>query len=145
VSLVLPPTKQRTEALTDIDASGRPASSHYFVGTQADDLFYLDPHHTRLALPFHQDASQYTEEEVASCHTQRLRKIDIREMDPSMLIGFLIRDEADWKDWRTRISAVPGKAVIRVGDKQPAATGSSQERQSAIDEVETFDTEDDDM
>jgi cysteine protease ATG4 len=96
-------------------------------------------------LPFHADASRYTDEEMASCHTRRLKKIDIREMDPSMLIGFLIRDEEDWKDWRRRVSDVPGKAVIHVGDKQPTPTDSSQERQSAIDEVETFDTEDDDM
>jgi cysteine protease ATG4 len=29
---------------------GRP-SSHYFVGSQADNLFYLDPHHARPAVP----------------------------------------------------------------------------------------------
>ncbi|KIM78562.1 hypothetical protein PILCRDRAFT_11030 [Piloderma croceum F 1598] len=31
-------------------ASGRP-SSYYFVGSQADSLFYLDPHHARPAVP----------------------------------------------------------------------------------------------
>lgn len=32
-------------------AGGRPSSSYYFVGAQADNLFYLDPHHARPAVP----------------------------------------------------------------------------------------------
>ncbi|KAG8220332.1 cysteine protease required for autophagy [Butyriboletus roseoflavus] len=33
-------------------AGGRPSSSYYFMGSQADNLFYLDPHHARPAVPF---------------------------------------------------------------------------------------------
>ncbi len=32
-------------------AGGRPSSSYYFVGSQSDNLFYLDPHHARPAIP----------------------------------------------------------------------------------------------
>ncbi|KAI6037530.1 hypothetical protein EDC04DRAFT_3142101, partial [Pisolithus marmoratus] len=32
-------------------AGGRPLSSYYFLGSQADNLFYLDPHHPRSAVP----------------------------------------------------------------------------------------------
>lgn len=32
-------------------AGGRPSSSYYFVGSQANHLFYLDPHLTRPAIP----------------------------------------------------------------------------------------------
>ncbi|PVF96248.1 hypothetical protein CPB86DRAFT_517751 [Serendipita vermifera] len=32
-------------------SGGRPSSSYYFVGSQGDNLFYLDPHHTRPAVP----------------------------------------------------------------------------------------------
>ncbi|KAK8845476.1 hypothetical protein IAR55_006189 [Kwoniella newhampshirensis] len=32
-------------------AGGRPSSSYYFVGSQANSLFYLDPHLTRSAVP----------------------------------------------------------------------------------------------
>ncbi|EPS95700.1 hypothetical protein FOMPIDRAFT_143470 [Fomitopsis schrenkii] len=32
-------------------AGGRPSSSYYFVGSQTDNLFYLDPHHARPAVP----------------------------------------------------------------------------------------------
>ncbi|CAG8563176.1 1766_t:CDS:2 [Diversispora eburnea] len=29
---------------------GKPSSSYYFIGTQADELFYLDPHNSRPAI-----------------------------------------------------------------------------------------------
>jgi hypothetical protein len=32
-------------------AGRRPSSSYYLFGSQADNLFYLDPHHTRATIP----------------------------------------------------------------------------------------------
>lgn len=67
-----------------------------------------------------------------------------------MLIGFLIKDEADWKNWRKAVGEVPGKPIVHVHDIESSiasmgsAAGMGTERQSAIDEVETFDTEEDD-
>jgi len=124
--------------------SGRPSSSHYFIGVQGSDFFYLDPHQTRPALPFPANLDDYTQEAIDSCHTRRLRRIHVKEMDPSMLLAFLIRDEDDWKDWRRAVKEVQGKAVIHVADKDPALQSMGAERESAIDEVETFDDEDDD-
>jgi cysteine protease ATG4 len=66
-------------------------------------------------------------------------------MDPSMLIGFLIRNEEDWAAWRKGITDVPGKAIVHVADKEPRLSGHGTERASAIDEVETLDTEEDDF
>ncbi|EXJ89758.1 autophagy-like protein 4 [Capronia epimyces CBS 606.96] len=125
-------------------AGGRPSSSHYFVGCQGDLFFYLDPHETRPALPYHASAAEYSEEEIATCHTRRLRGLRISEMDPSMLIGFLIKDDADWEDWKRRIREVKGKAIVNVFDKEPPVPGETKERKEAVDEVETFDDEDDD-
>ena len=62
-----------------------------------------------------------------------------------MLLAFLIRNEEDWKAWRRSVSQVPGKAVIHVADVQPALHGHGVERKSAVDEVEAFDDDDDDM
>ena len=129
--------------------SGRPSSSHYFVGTQrsVDEsgyyLFYLDPHFTRPALPYHDAPESYSAEEVDSCHTRRLRRLHVREMDPSMLIGFIIRDEDDWDSWKSAVKHVQGKAIITVSDHDPAR-GMATERQGAIDEVETLSDDDDD-
>jgi len=124
-------------------AGGRPSSSHYFVGVQGSHFFYLDPHQTRTALPLPDSLDKYTPEDIASCHTRRLRRIQVQEMDPSMLLAFLIRDENDWKDWRESVKNVQGKAVIHVADNDPALHGLGVERDAAIDEVETFDDEDD--
>ncbi|KAF2419786.1 hypothetical protein EJ08DRAFT_621120 [Tothia fuscella] len=127
-------------------AGGRPSSSHYFVGTQGNTFFYLDPHTTRPFLPLHSTPADYADEEIASLHTRRLRAIDVTEMDPSMLIGFLIKDEEDWKVWRKGIADVAGKAIVHVADREPyLASGHGTERPGAIDEVEVLDTEEDDF
>ncbi|KAI0033620.1 peptidase C54, partial [Vararia minispora EC-137] len=206
-------------------AGGRPSSSYYFVGQQADALFYLDPHHTRPAVPLRMPAdgaeamsmrrdgeamsmrrdgeamsmhdvspppsmrsyispphtspppstrpqissppstrpqisspplarahvssppppgrrtsrepppprvgsppprasplaqqistaagltplqehlvTAYTPQELRTFHCERVRKLPLSGLDPSMLIGFLVRDEDDWKDLRRRIA-----------------------------------------
>ncbi|KAF3397485.1 putative cysteine protease atg4 [Talaromyces pinophilus] len=126
-------------------AGGRPSSSHYFIGVQNSFFFYLDPHHTRPALPYKDDFA-YTQEEVDSCHTRRLRRIHIDDMDPSMLVGFLIRDENDWIDWKRRIASSRqengGKAIIHIVDTESAPT-PTMEREAALDEVEVLDDDDD--
>lgn len=106
-------------------------------------MFYLDPHHTRPALPYYADTNQYADDDVESCHTTRLRRIHIREVDPSMLIGFLIRSEEDWSDWRRCVKHVQGKAIIHVADCDPAAQAPPGQRRAAIDEVEPLSDEDD--
>ncbi len=62
-----------------------------------------------------------------------------------MLIAFLIRDEDDWKAWRQSVSHVQGKAIINVADKAPSMHGHGSEREGAVDEVEAFDDDDDDL
>jgi len=122
-------------------AGGRPSSSHYFIGIQNDTFFYLDPHETRPALPYHENASEYTVEEVGTCHTRRLRGLDIKDVDPSMLMGFLIRNESDWEDFKRRVNEVRGKKIVNVYAKEPPVPGQTAERKEAVDEVETFDDE----
>ena len=64
-------------------------------------------------------------------------------MDPSMLIAFLIRDQADWEEWRRGVSSVRGKAVIHIAKSEPILHQGA-EREEAIDEVESFDENEDD-
>ncbi|KAK5114300.1 hypothetical protein LTR62_002551 [Meristemomyces frigidus] len=118
-------------------AGGRPSSSHYFTGHQADYFFYLDPHTTRPALP---SPEKFTPDDVASCHTRRLRRLKVTEMDPSMLLGFLIRSREDFEEWRGAVKEIAGKAIIHVHDKEPAYTLGT-ERPGAVDEVEAWDEE----
>ncbi|KAF2864637.1 autophagy-related protein-like protein 4 [Massariosphaeria phaeospora] len=117
-------------------AGGRPSASHYFVGTQGNFFFYLDPHTTRPLIP-----CEPTPEDLATCHTRRLRRIEIREMDPSMLIAFLVRDEADFEKWKEGVVSVQGKAIVHVSKSAPEPRGA--EREGAVDEVESFDERED--
>lgn len=123
-------------------AGGRPSSSHYFFATQGDHFFYLDPHFTRPALPHHANLEDYTKEDIESCHTRRLRRLPLHDMDPSMLIAFLIKDEADWREWRQAVAKTSGKSVIHVADSEPPLHSQGIERSSAVDDIETFDDED---
>jgi cysteine protease ATG4 len=67
-------------------------------------------------------------------------------MDPSMLVGFLIRNENDWIDWKRRIASSRqengGKAIIHIVDTESAPT-PTMEREAALDEVEVLDDDDD--
>jgi len=196
-------------------AGGRPSSSYYFVGSQAESLFYLDPHHARPTIQLrppppgtpsnagtddytddgHSSASQsrfkpsettpensdrdsrtshgeghrrvttsptstrsrssvsrskpyshshapssssplrasivgqpapsfpnaftspmdpvqqhyaqaYAPQELKTFHCERVRKMPLSGLDPSMLLGFLCKDESDWKDFRARVADV---------------------------------------
>ncbi|TRM57351.1 hypothetical protein BD626DRAFT_574659 [Schizophyllum amplum] len=199
-------------------AGGRPSSSYYFVGAQAGDLFYLDPHHARPTVPlrevgevkisatppptqaanssndalgsqdalaqsttkdgltrsattadkkrskkekrlsFDTDAEKseagkaskhkrrhsqhlatalanataptlppglaahylagYTAAETRTFHCERVRKMPMSGLDPSMLLGFVCKDKADWDDWRARVSKLP-KTIFAVQDEPP--------------------------
>ncbi|KAL8898357.1 MAG: hypothetical protein Q9207_006741 [Kuettlingeria erythrocarpa] len=122
-------------------AGGRPSSSHYFVGVQGDNFFFLDPHQPRAALPRPENVMEYSKEQIDSCHTRRLRRLPIQDMDPSMLIGFLIRDEEDWYRWRKSVTEVQGKPVVHIADKEPMIEGHDTDRSPEYN-VEILDDED---
>ena len=56
-------------------------------------------------LQFHY-CTAYSAAELKTFHCDRVRKMPLSGLDPSMLIGFLCRDEADWWDFRRRVSEV---------------------------------------
>jgi cysteine protease ATG4 len=214
-------------------AGGRPSSSYYFVGSQADNLFYLDPHHTRATIPLRPptqtsererergipirqvtpergsvsppshhrsptspassrtgsstfsyptaspsplskqlstsssssggahvrwnsvgangageselsggasdvglDATQmhyvtsYSAAELRTFHCERVRKMPLSGLDPSMLIGFLCKTEADWIDLRSRVAEV--RSVQYRYDTKLTGSAVIQETQNDI-------------
>lgn len=50
--------------------------------------------------------TQYSASELRTFHCDRVRKIPLSGLDPSMLLGFLCKDEADWTDFRKRVNEV---------------------------------------
>ncbi|KAF9580213.1 Cysteine protease atg4b [Lunasporangiospora selenospora] len=81
-------------------AGGRPGRSLYFVACQGNELFYYDPHFVK---------PRATPEEIFSCpspsyHCPVVRSMHILELDPSMLLAFLIRSPSELKDWMVRLA-----------------------------------------
>ncbi|SCZ89521.1 BZ3500_MvSof-1268-A1-R1_Chr9g10440 [Microbotryum saponariae] len=156
-------------------AGGRPSSSYYFVGAQANSLIYIDPHHPKpsiplrhpppelfgpaqsipisssaplpttpttvdaesfvsvhpptLARPDPQAASlstyfltAYPDPSLSTYHCDKVRKMAITSLDPSMLVGFLIKDEKDWDDFvqRTQGLTRENKPIFSIADSPPA-------------------------
>jgi cysteine protease ATG4 len=48
----------------------------------------------------------YSAAELKTFHCERVRKMPMSGLDPSMLIGFLCRDEKDWWDFKKRVADV---------------------------------------
>ena len=68
-------------------AGGRPSSSYYFVGSQADNLFYLDPHNPRPTIPLRPPPSDVV---LADADAREQREVGAlsdseREQDPARL------------------------------------------------------------
>ncbi|KAH3675108.1 hypothetical protein WICPIJ_009364 [Wickerhamomyces pijperi] len=101
-------------------SGGRPSSSHYFFGYQGDYFLYLDPHVPQPSLKidteYNKDINpselKIPQSSIQTVHTKKLRKIHLSEIDPSMLIGFLIKDEEQWWDFKRRIQNPENKNKI---------------------------------
>lgn len=75
----------------------------------------LDPMSTYLA-------TAYSISELRTFHCERVRKMPLSALDPSMLLGFLCRNEEEWKDLRERLAemARTKKAIFSVQDEPPS-------------------------
>ncbi|KAH8980199.1 hypothetical protein EDB92DRAFT_1937183 [Lactarius akahatsu] len=223
-------------------AGGRPASSYYFVGSQADNLFYLDPHHSRATIPlrpppqsaegerergipirqptpergsvsppghhrsptspassrtgsstfsYHATPSPsplskelstssssseahtlvgtlparmaagasdvgldptqmhyvtaYSATDLRTFHCDRVRKMPLSGLDPSMLIGFLCKTEADWIDLRRRVAELfkNHKTIFSIVDEPPSWSDADDSLESMSDPDEEEDMPDD--
>ena len=44
--------------------------------------------------------------QIRTFSCEKVRKLPLAGLDPSMLLGFLVRDEAEWRDLRARVTEV---------------------------------------
>ncbi|KAF7325237.1 hypothetical protein MKEN_00568200 [Mycena kentingensis (nom. inval.)] len=64
----------------------------------------------------------YSVAEMRTFHCERVRKMPMSGLDPSMLIGFLVRSEAEWVDLRRRIKELP-RTIFAITDEPPSWPG----------------------
>ena len=50
--------------------------------------------------------TSYSAAELQTFHCERVRKMPLSGLDPSILIGFLCKTQADWVDLRRRVAEV---------------------------------------
>ena len=76
---------------------GRPKHSLYFVGKQSDQVFYLDPHTVQPAF--------VTKETVGNQSGVR-GTMSVADMDPSMVMCFLLKTNRDLDEWERAFKEV---------------------------------------
>ena len=92
-------------------------------------------------------ATAYSAAELKTFHCEQVRKMPMSGLDPSMLIGFLCRDEGEWVDFKRRVAELP-RTIFSVQDEPPSWTMDSDDNmglESISDpEDEVGDEEEDD-
>lgn len=84
---------------------GRPNQALYFVGYVGDDALHLDPHTTQNSgCAVGQKLSDEEIEMDATFHQKYAMRIDFRQMDPSVAVGFLCRTRPEFDQLCTRLS-----------------------------------------
>lgn len=56
----------------------------------------------------------YTAAELKTFHCERVRKMPLSGLDPSMLLGFLCKDKEDWEDFRRRVVEVSELGMLLI-------------------------------
>lgn len=88
-----------------VSAAGSPAASGDLVIREGDRETATGTGEGLDPLQRHY-CTAYSAAELKTFHCERVRKMPLSGLDPSMLIGFLCRDEADWIDFRKRVAEV---------------------------------------
>ncbi|KAF8548280.1 hypothetical protein OG21DRAFT_1489519 [Imleria badia] len=111
------------------------------LGIEEEDLDEVADHYV----------TQYNAMELRTFHCDRVRKMPLSGLDPSMLLGFLCKEEKDWIDLRRRINELNAKykTIFTIQDEPPSWPSDSDEfmgleSMSDPDEIEEMDPEDED-
>lgn len=113
---------------------GKPNSAFYFVGLDMDQMIYLDPHVPRDAVNT-ESSGNISLDDVLSYHCDHIRRASISSLDPSLLLGFYIRNSKQWNDFIQNLNQYSilssSNAIFYISDKVPSI--------SSDDELDSFD------
>ncbi|EGZ06159.1 hypothetical protein PHYSODRAFT_532364 [Phytophthora sojae] len=80
---------------------GKKGHSVYFVGTQQDQLHLLDPHDVHPAPEL--NPAFPTATHLRTVHSSRPLVMNVTGIDPSLALGFLCDNRADYEDFERRV------------------------------------------
>ncbi|XP_033097404.1 cysteine protease ATG4B-like isoform X2 [Anneissia japonica] len=89
---------------------GKPNHAHWFIGCVGDLLLYLDPHTTQI--PVVEDKWGNISDD--SYHCYHSSTMQIKDLDPSIALGFFCKDENDFENWCEVVSE-----LVTIGDHSP--------------------------
>ncbi|XP_028650649.1 cysteine protease ATG4B [Erpetoichthys calabaricus] len=100
---------------------GKPNSAHYFIGYVGEELVYLDPHTTQPSVePC--DSGQISDDSYHCQHPPC--RMQIRDLDPSIAVGFFCKSEDDFDEWCMCIRKLSGRRnalpMFELVDRQPS-------------------------
>ncbi|KAG7663465.1 ATG4 [[Candida] subhashii] len=107
-------------------SGGKPSSSFYFLGYQnQSQLIYFDPHVSQLF----EDPINYQ-----SYHTKNHQYLDINALDPSMMIGILLKDEQEYRDFKIYCRENGNKIVYFHPQMTPIQDGTVGQSWEVVDQ-----------
>ncbi|KAG0142311.1 hypothetical protein CROQUDRAFT_97666 [Cronartium quercuum f. sp. fusiforme G11] len=112
-------TSTSSEPPKRLGSSKHPSISSSSGGTSSTDRERLEEFYSRA----------YSDTSLRTFHPEKVRRMTISAMDPSMLVGFLVRDEADWEDLTRRIRSFK-PPLFHIADVTPAWMKPSTGRES---------------
>jgi cysteine protease ATG4 len=98
---------------------GSPKRSYYFIGIESERAIYLDPHvETQPAFKDEQTTGRCYETNAT------IMALEWKRIDASMVVGFYLRDETDWRSLTHHLNEVKrtgGAQLISVCEKRGVA------------------------
>ncbi|KAF9970378.1 Cysteine protease atg4c [Actinomortierella ambigua] len=108
-------------------AGGRPGRSLYFVANQGDELFYFDPHFVKSRV----SGDELNTFPITSFHCTVVRSMELHEIDPSMLLGFVVTSKEDLEDLCMRYEELMDRSYTLVTFVRDTPLSSSAGSSSA--------------
>lgn len=73
--------------------------AHYFVGSEDDNLIFLDPHYVNEAIK----KEEFKEFDVSSYIWETPLTLNMENLDPCIGFGFLVHSQEDFNDFKEEI------------------------------------------
>lgn len=116
---------------------GKPRQSFYFIGKQNDNIFFMDPHTVQPAFL----NINNNDKKISKDMNEKINYIDVSDLDPCMLVCFLVSSHQEFKDWKREINKCvnsdTGYPIFSIQESQPEISDCLME-DTGVDETDEW-------